>query len=260
MILDPTERSSLNLAKSRAKRAWSVAVQRRHERRGCKPYWTSTSTISAACAAVIAALGTESCPAIVAVPQVIGSPSTSACLLDYFDASSQALRDARGAPDRMPNSRELFLRGYTRAMDIRAGDHAQFSVRIGDADRDDCLEALAEHHVRGRISVDELDRRQRLALVAETRADLAALLADLPRNTASSRVTALSGGMAAGRRLRSLRSARWVAAPLSLATGGGVVVFADARALENGFVTGVVAAALGYLGHVVAGKRAAKGR
>ena len=54
-----------------------------------------------------------------------------------------------------------------------------FLVRVGDAERDACIGSLTDHHLHGRLSVEELDRRQRAALNAVT-ADLAALIADLP--------------------------------------------------------------------------------
>jgi hypothetical protein len=54
------------------------------------------------------------------------------------------------------------------------------NLRIGDAERDSCLAALTEHHMLGRLSVQELDERQRAALAAVSRADLDALLSDLP--------------------------------------------------------------------------------
>lgn len=53
-------------------------------------------------------------------------------------------------------------------------------VRIGDAEREAVLDALGEHHAKGRLTVEELDRRQRAALTAESQKDLAGLLADLP--------------------------------------------------------------------------------
>ena len=56
-------------------------------------------------------------------------------------------------------------------------------MRVGDAERDACVSALMEHHLHGRLPVDELDRRQRGALAAVTAADLKLLLADLPETT-----------------------------------------------------------------------------
>ena len=55
-----------------------------------------------------------------------------------------------------------------------------FLVRVGDAERDACIDTLTDHHLHGRLPVEELDRRQRAALNAVTAADLAALIADLP--------------------------------------------------------------------------------
>ncbi|WP_420360742.1 DUF1707 SHOCT-like domain-containing protein [Actinopolymorpha rutila] len=55
-----------------------------------------------------------------------------------------------------------------------------FLVRIGDAERGTCLDALTEHHRYGRLSAEECDRRQQAALEALTAADLGRLVADLP--------------------------------------------------------------------------------
>lgn len=52
--------------------------------------------------------------------------------------------------------------------------------RVGDEERDACISLLNGHQARGRLSVEELDRRQDLALVAVTRYDLMVLVADLP--------------------------------------------------------------------------------
>jgi hypothetical protein len=53
-------------------------------------------------------------------------------------------------------------------------------MRVGDAERDACSALLIDHHLHGRLSIDELERRQRASLVAVTEEDLALLLADLP--------------------------------------------------------------------------------
>lgn len=55
------------------------------------------------------------------------------------------------------------------------------TLRVGDAERDACVATLIDHHLQGRLTVEELDRRQRAALVAVTTDDLAVLLVDLPR-------------------------------------------------------------------------------
>ena len=54
--------------------------------------------------------------------------------------------------------------------------------RVGDAERDAVTAELAEHHVAGRLTTEELRTRCELALAARTRAELDRLTADLPRN------------------------------------------------------------------------------
>jgi hypothetical protein len=66
-------------------------------------------------------------------------------------------------------------------MEISRGDTKQLTLRVGDAERDACAAALIDHHLHGRLSVEELDRRQRAALAAVTTGDLGVLLADLPQ-------------------------------------------------------------------------------
>lgn len=90
-------------------------------------------------------------------------------------------------------------------------------LRVGDAERDACAASLIDHHLHGRLSVEELDRRQRAALAAVTAEDLAVLLDDLPGADA-----------AVGRR------AHWaVSAPSS-----GAVTAVAARVLPAGLVLG----------------------
>src|SRR5688500_836467 len=91
---------------------------------------------------------------------------------------------------RRAQRREAQLTGFVprlchhpRVNRLASGVNQRDPVRIGDTERDECVEALTEHHVRGRLSVDDLDRRHRAALVAVTEADLAALLADLPERS-----------------------------------------------------------------------------
>ena len=54
------------------------------------------------------------------------------------------------------------------------------SLRIGDSDRDQIAEVLSEHVAEGRLSMDELDQRLGTLYQAQTRAQAAALVADLP--------------------------------------------------------------------------------
>lgn len=53
-------------------------------------------------------------------------------------------------------------------------------LRIGDAERDQAVSALAEHFAAGRLNRDEYDDRAELALQARFRDDLARLFIDLP--------------------------------------------------------------------------------
>ena len=62
------------------------------------------------------------------------------------------------------------------------GDHerADGRLRISDADRDQISDVLAEHVAEGRLTFDELDRRLGVLYAAQTRAEVAPLVADLP--------------------------------------------------------------------------------
>src|SRR5688572_2968006 len=59
-------------------------------------------------------------------------------------------------------------------------------LRIGDAERERTIEALREHTGAGRLTLDELDDRIEAVAAARTRADLDAVVADLPRVTLAS--------------------------------------------------------------------------
>ena len=139
-------------------------------------------------------------------------------------------------------------------MDMYASGVEQRSqVRIGDAERDECMGTLTEHHVRGRLTVEELDRRRSAALAAVTETDLAALLTDLPGGTATRRPLAVGDDWwSLDPKVRAVRIARWAATPVSLAAGGVLVASSNAvHRVETGFAVGLAAAAMGYLTHVV---------
>ena len=53
-------------------------------------------------------------------------------------------------------------------------------MRASDADREQAVTELAEHHVQGRLTSDELSDRSRLAYQAKTSGELNDLMADLP--------------------------------------------------------------------------------
>lgn len=65
-------------------------------------------------------------------------------------------------------------------MHLSSNATSSSALRVSDAERDACVAALIDHHLDGRLSVEEFDRRQRSALAAVTTGDLAVLLTDLP--------------------------------------------------------------------------------
>ncbi|HXN61078.1 MAG TPA: DUF1707 domain-containing protein, partial [Acidimicrobiales bacterium] len=70
-------------------------------------------------------------------------------------------------------------------------DGGELSVRVADADRDRTVALLREHVVAGRLTLDEFSDRVGRALGATTRADLQAVMTDLP----SAQVTAPETGV-----------------------------------------------------------------
>ena len=63
-------------------------------------------------------------------------------------------------------------------------DHDTRRVRIGDAERDEVLNALQEHLAAGRLDVDEYEERAERVVAARHAEDLAVLLEDLPPTNA----------------------------------------------------------------------------
>jgi Domain of unknown function (DUF1707) len=61
-----------------------------------------------------------------------------------------------------------------------AGRDRERRVRIGDAERDEVLNALQEHLAAGRLDVDEYEQRAERVVAARYAEDLAEALADLP--------------------------------------------------------------------------------
>ncbi|HEX8119644.1 MAG TPA: DUF1707 domain-containing protein [Solirubrobacteraceae bacterium] len=76
----------------------------------------------------------------------------------------------------MCGHRHTTVRTTTAATRLTADDR-----RASDAERDAVVSDLRAHAADGRLSVEELDERVATALAARTRADLAPVLADLPR-------------------------------------------------------------------------------
>jgi hypothetical protein len=65
-------------------------------------------------------------------------------------------------------------------MDGDQGDQRRASLRASDADREQVVEALRQHHAEGRLTVEELTDRSGQAYTARTLGDLDALASDLP--------------------------------------------------------------------------------
>lgn len=135
-------------------------------------------------------------------------------------------------------------------MEISRGDTEQLTLRVGDAERDACVATLVDHHVYGRLSVEELDHRQRAALAAVTSGDLALLLADLPH-----------GGLSEPRRERRVvpieasdvvtRTAIRVAPVGLVLAGASFSQWAWQYSAEGPFLGAVAGGALGYATHAV---------
>ncbi len=132
-------------------------------------------------------------------------------------------------------------------------------VRIGDDEREACIERLTDSYVRGRLSTDELDRRQRDALQAVTSADLAGLVADLPAGKSpllsfASGPTSDAPSPAPSRNV-ALKAAAMVGVPATFVTGGVVVAaYADGASDVSQFSWAVAMGAAGYLTHWVVAK------
>ena len=65
-------------------------------------------------------------------------------------------------------------------MDREPGDQRRASLRASDADREQFVEQLRQHHAEGRLTVEELTERTGRAYAARTLGDLDALATDLP--------------------------------------------------------------------------------
>jgi len=89
-------------------------------------------------------------------------------------------------------------------------------LRAGHADREQVIEALKVAFVHGRLTKDELDTRAGRALSARTRADLAALTADIPAVPAAPAAAGLARPPTPAR--------RWPLARAAAKSGGCLVL------------------------------------
>ena len=85
-------------------------------------------------------------------------------------------------------------------MDREPGDQRRASLRASDADREQFVEQLRQHHAEGRLTLEELTERTGRAYAARTLGDLDALATDLPP------AHAIGPAAAARRRRRASRA------------------------------------------------------
>lgn len=124
-------------------------------------------------------------------------------------------------------------------------------LRVGDAERDACVAVLIDHHLHGRLSVDELEQRQRMALNATTAGDLRRLLADLPQtDVAKPGRIALPSGMSG----TTNRAGRWLLPIGTVLGGASFSQWAWQYSAEGPFLGALVGGALGYAVHAAASK------
>jgi hypothetical protein len=67
-----------------------------------------------------------------------------------------------------------------RPIQLRSRPSADPGLRVGDAERGQVIDQLAEHHAAGRLTLEEFEDRMAAAWTARTGADLAVLVKDLP--------------------------------------------------------------------------------
>ncbi|ROR90879.1 uncharacterized protein DUF1707 [Nocardioides aurantiacus] len=126
------------------------------------------------------------------------------------------------------------------------------SERVGDTERDTVIADLNGHHAHGRLTADELDRRQSLALSAVTRYDLLQLTSDLPQTRTPSR--AGTAGLAAPQAVavaRRVGIAAVTASPVLGAAWWLGNVYEYGTGVEVGFTATVVGGVIGYATHAV---------
>ena len=131
-------------------------------------------------------------------------------------------------------------------------------VRVGHEERDACRSALLEHHLSGRLTAEELERREHAALDAVTNLDLARLLADLPQEqmngqelTSPPRAGTTLTPVWTSLRIRS--RVRWAVPPAAVAATGWF--FTAPNPTDQQWLVAVVAGAFGYFGHQWASNR-----
>lgn len=88
-------------------------------------------------------------------------------------------------------------------------------IRIGDADREQALQALAEHMSHGRLTIDEYGERSANVTAAKTRGELSALFTDLPEPHPKSGTATSTAEQPASKPSDSQQPATWTDRPVN---------------------------------------------
>lgn len=127
------------------------------------------------------------------------------------------------------------------------------AVRVGNLERDACVIRLIDHHLQGRLTDEDLEQRQRLAMAAVDADDLRVLLADLPQQEAapaSGRGPLLRPGQPLPMP-RGVKPLLYAAPVLIVAGVADVASSAWQYSAEGHYITAAVAGAIGYATHAV---------
>lgn len=147
-------------------------------------------------------------------------------------------------------------------MNAPSAEHRSFSLRVGDAERQQCVAELLNHHLDGRLDAEEYDRRERQALSAVTVEELMVLTEDLPTPEAATRPRSRFSSSLMPQRTRgitspgvpSLRDVRrlW---PITVLWSGAFVAQGGSTAdwwhLNDDITTGFLMASFGFATHWV---------
>lgn len=139
-------------------------------------------------------------------------------------------------------------------MDNRRGASSQLMQRVGDSERDACVSALIGHHLHGRLSVEDLERRQLAAMTAVTTADLRLLLADLP-DSGNERTTSARPPSAPDKVDEAKRAAKSLLPVAPVLLGGAwFSQWFWQYSAEGPFLGALAGGALGYAAHAVSSR------
>ena len=136
---------------------------------------------------------------------------------------------------------------------IDEGSAPLLAQRVGDVEREICIGLLTDHHISGRLSVEDLDQRHRGALCAVTRDDLASLLRDLP--LATERLGHDEGltysPAVPGRRSRSWTWLAWALPPSAVVSAAALMsnYRTDLLDREDAFLAALATGAAGFASH-----------